>query len=149
MAHRSSASKNSAPSWSRSSTFSRCVSFGSPSIAKISGPLHGRYSWNGARPPSGRAGETHSIAALSPGPMRLLTGPGRPKRFFDRIAARYDGINARLYKREWLDRVRDAVRGERVLAVGVGAWVTTNQLADAVGICPSRERVPRAPYPGP
>ena len=39
--------------------------------------------------------------------MRLLTGPGRPKRFFDRIASRYDGINARLYKREWLDRVRE------------------------------------------
>src|SRR3989454_7285406 len=134
MAHRSSASKNSAPSWSRSSTFSRCVSFGSPSIAKISGRSHGRSSWNGASPTSGRVDETHSIAAFFRGPMRLLTGPGRPKRFFDLIAARYDGINARLYKREWLGRVRGPIRGERVLALGVGTGVTANHPAPAVGV---------------
>src|SRR2546428_4621415 len=133
MAHRSSASKNSAPSWSRSSTFSRCVSFGSPSIAKISGPLHGRSSWNGASPTSGRVDETHSIAAIFRGPMRLLTGPGRPKRFFDRIAARYDGINARLYKLEWLGRVRGAVRGVANLHLRGGARLTTNPLPDPPG----------------
>src|SRR5256712_13952750 len=81
--------------------------------------------------------------------MRLLTGPGRPKRFFDRIAARYNGINARLYKREWLGRVRDAIRGTRVLDVGVGTGVTTNHLADAVGIDLSREMLRRARYRGP
>ena len=80
--------------------------------------------------------------------MRLLTGPGRPKRFFDRIASRYDGINARLYKREWLDRVRDAIRGERVLDVGVGTGFTTNHLANAVGIDLSREMLRRAHYRG-
>ena len=80
--------------------------------------------------------------------MRLLTGPGRPKRFFDRIASRYDGINARLYEREWLDRVRDAIRGERVLDVGVGTGFTTNHLADAVGIDLSREMLRRAHYRG-
>src|SRR2546422_3406248 len=138
MAHRSSASKNSAPSWSRSSTFSRCVSFGSPSIAKISGPLHGRSSWNGASPTSRHVDERHSIAAVSSGPMRLLTGPGRPKRFFDRIAARYDGINARLYKREWLRRVRGAILGERGLHGRGGARVTTEHPARAVGIHLSR-----------
>src|SRR2546426_10263091 len=142
MAHRSSASKNSAPSWSRSSTFSRCLTFGSPSIAKISGPLHGRSSWNGASPTSGRVDETHSIAAASSGPMRLLTGPGRPKRFFDRIAAPYDGINARLYKREWLGRGRDPIRGGRGLDLGVGPGVTTNHPADPAGIGLSREMLP-------
>src|SRR2546425_12644970 len=80
--------------------------------------------------------------------MRLLTGPGRPKRFFDRIASRYDGINARLYKREWLDRGRDAIRGGRVLHVGVGTGVTTNHLADAGGIDLSREMLRRAHYRG-
>src|SRR5438309_11937664 len=76
--------------------------------------------------------------------MRLLTGPGRPKRFFDRLASRYDRINARLYKREWLDRVRDAIRGERILDVGVGTGFTTNHLAEAVGIDLSREMLRRA-----
>ncbi len=80
--------------------------------------------------------------------MRLLTGPGRPKRFFDRLASRYDRINARLYKREWLDRVRDAIRGERVLDVGVGTGFTTNHLDGAVGIDLSREMLRRARYRG-
>ena len=80
--------------------------------------------------------------------MRLLTGPGRPKRFFDGIAARYDRINARLYKREWLDRVRGAIQGERVLDVGVGTGFTTNHLAEAIGIDLSREMLRRAHYRG-
>ena len=80
--------------------------------------------------------------------MRLLTGPGRPKRIFDRLAPRYDWINARIYKREWLDRVRRAIRGERVLDVGVGTGFTTNHLTRAVGIDLSMEMLRRARYRG-
>src|SRR5437899_11964955 len=64
------------------------------------------------------------------------------------MAARYDGINARIDKREWLGRVRDAIRGERVLDVGVGTGFTTDHLADAVGIDLSREMLRRARYRG-
>jgi SAM-dependent methyltransferase len=80
--------------------------------------------------------------------MRLLTRTGRPKRFFDSLAPRYDRINARLYKREWLERVRRAIRGERVLDVGVGTGFTTNYLDGAVGIDLSREMLRRARYRG-
>lgn len=78
----------------------------------------------------------------------MLTGAGRPKRFFDGLAAQYDRINARIYKREWLDRVRRAIRGERALDVGVGTGFTTNHLAGAVGIELSREMLRRARYRG-
>jgi SAM-dependent methyltransferase len=80
--------------------------------------------------------------------MRLLTGPGRPKRFFDCLAPRYDWINRRLYKREWLERVRRAIRGERVLDVGVGTGFTTNHIDAAVGLDLSREMLRRARYRG-
>ena len=80
--------------------------------------------------------------------MPLLTKSGRPKRFFDGLAAHYDRINARIYKREWLDRVRHAVKGERVLDVGVGTGFTTCHLENPVGIDLSREMLRRARYRG-
>lgn len=80
--------------------------------------------------------------------MPLLTGGGRPKRFFDRLAGQYDRINARIYKREWLDRVRHSIRGTRVLDVGVGTGFTTDHLDEAVGIDLSREMLRRARYRG-
>ncbi|HEX9339838.1 MAG TPA: class I SAM-dependent methyltransferase [Thermoplasmata archaeon] len=80
--------------------------------------------------------------------MPLLTGGGRPKKFFDRLASRYDRINARIYRGEWLDRVRLAIRGKRVLDVGVGTGFTTNHLDEAVGIDLSREMLRRARYRG-
>ncbi len=80
--------------------------------------------------------------------MPLLTGGGRPKRFFDRLAGHYDRINARIYKRAWLDRVRGAIQGTRVLDVGVGTGFTTHHLDDAVGIDLSREMLRRARYRG-
>jgi len=78
----------------------------------------------------------------------LLTRTGRPKRFFDRIAGQYDRINARIYRREWLDQVRRAIRGGRVLDAGVGTGFTTKHLEAAVGIDLSREMLRRARYRG-
>jgi SAM-dependent methyltransferase len=78
----------------------------------------------------------------------LLTKSGRPQRFFDGLAAHYNRINARIYKREWLDRVRHAIKGERVLDVGVGTGYTTRHLENAVGIDLSREMLRRARYRG-
>lgn len=79
--------------------------------------------------------------------MPLLSGSRRARRFFDRLAPLYDPINARIYKPEWLAKVRALLRG-RVLDVGVGTGFTTGHLADAVGIDLSAEMLRRARYRG-
>lgn len=79
--------------------------------------------------------------------MPLLSGSRRARRFFDRLAPLYDAINARLYKPEWLAKVRAAMQG-RVLDVGVGTGFTTGHLSDAVGIDVSSEMLRRARYRG-
>ena len=78
----------------------------------------------------------------------IVQGPAKTRRFFDRIAPWYDWINARIYKREWLNRVRSEIRGTRVLDVGVGTGFTTGELPTAVGIDLSREMLSRARYRG-
>ncbi len=79
--------------------------------------------------------------------MPLLSGSRRARRFFDRLAPVYDWINARIYKPEWLARVRGLLQG-RVLDVGVGTGFTTGHLKDAVGIDLSAEMLRRARYRG-
>ncbi len=79
--------------------------------------------------------------------MPLLSGSSRARRFFDRLAPLYDAINGRIYKPEWLAKVRSHLRG-RVLDVGVGTGFTTGHLGDAVGIDLSREMLARATYRG-
>lgn len=79
--------------------------------------------------------------------MPLLSGSRRARRFFDRLAPVYDRINARIYKPEWLVKVRAALRG-RVLDVGVGTGFTTEHLPDAVGIDLSSGMLRRARYRG-
>ena len=79
--------------------------------------------------------------------MPRLSGSRRARRFFDRLAPLYDRINARIYKPEWLARVRAALKG-RVLDVGVGTGFTTGHLSDAVGIDLSSEMLRRARYRG-
>ncbi len=79
--------------------------------------------------------------------MPILSGSRRARRFFDRLSPLYDGINARIYKPEWLTKVRAALHG-RVLDVGVGTGFTTGHLADAVGIDLSAAMLRRARYRG-
>ncbi len=79
--------------------------------------------------------------------MPLLSGSRRARRFFDRLAPVYDRINARIYKPEWLAKVRADLRG-RVLDVGVGTGFTTEHLGDAVGIDLSWGMLRRARYHG-
>ncbi len=79
--------------------------------------------------------------------MPLVAGSRRARRFFDWLAPLYDRINARIYKPEWLARVRSNLRG-RVLDVGVGTGFTTGHLDDAVGIDLSWEMLRRARYRG-
>ena len=81
------------------------------------------------------------------GSVPLVSGPARTRRFFDRLAPAYDRINARIYRPEWLVKVRAALHG-RVLDVGVGTGFTTGHLADAVGIDLSAEMLRRATYRG-
>ncbi len=80
--------------------------------------------------------------------MPLVRGASRTRRFFDRLAPWYDRINARIYRREWLDRVRSEIQGPRVLDVGVGTGFTTGHLDGAIGIDLSREMLTRARYRG-
>jgi ubiquinone/menaquinone biosynthesis C-methylase UbiE len=77
----------------------------------------------------------------------LLTRPGRPKRFFDRLAPWYDAINACIYDPMWRAVILERVRG-RVLDVGVGTGFTTGGLEGAVGLDLSREMLRRAQYRG-
>lgn len=79
--------------------------------------------------------------------MPLLSGSRRARRFFDRLAPFYDRINARIYKPEWLTKVRGELRG-RVLDVGVGTGFTTEHLPAAVGIDLSSEMLRLARYRG-
>ncbi len=79
--------------------------------------------------------------------MPLLSGSRRARRFFDRLAPVYDAINGRIYRPEWLAKVRAEVRG-RVLDVGVGTGFTTEHLPDAVGIDLSLQMLGRARYRG-
>src|SRR5438046_9093927 len=76
----------------------------------------------------------------------IVQGPAKTRRFFDRIAPWYDRINARIYKREWLNRVRSEFRGTRILDVGVGTGFSTGELPTAVGIDLSQEMLKRARY---
>ena len=78
----------------------------------------------------------------------IVQGPAKTRRFFDRIAPWYDRINARIYKREWLNRVRSEFRGTRILDVGVGTGFSTGELPTAVGIDLSQEMLKRARYRG-
>lgn len=80
--------------------------------------------------------------------MPFVGGASAARRFFDRLAPWYDRINARIYKRAWLDRVRGAIRGTRVLDVGVGTGFTTGHLDGGVGLDLSREMLRRARYRG-
>ena len=80
--------------------------------------------------------------------MPVVQGAAKARRFFDSIAPWYNRINARIYKREWLERVRSEIRGPRVLDVGVGTGFTTGHLLDAVGIDLSIEMLRRARYRG-
>lgn len=80
--------------------------------------------------------------------MPLVRGPSAARRFFDSLAPWYDGINARIYRRQWLERVRDEIRGSRVLDVGVGTGYTTGHLPGAVGIDLSSHMLERARYEG-
>ncbi len=79
--------------------------------------------------------------------MPLLSGSRRARWFFDRLAPLYDWINARIFRPEWLERVRAAFHG-RVLDVGVGTGYTTGPLADAVGVDLSMRMLARARYRG-
>lgn len=79
--------------------------------------------------------------------MPLLSGSRHARRFFDRLAPLYDWINARIYKPDWLAKVRSILRG-RVLDVGVGTGFTTGHLSNAVGIDLSEEMLRRARYRG-
>lgn len=79
--------------------------------------------------------------------MPLLSGSRRANRFFDRLAPMYDRINVRIYKPEWLAKVRSSLRG-RVLDVGVGTGFTTGHLDGAVGVDLSSEMLRRARYRG-
>lgn len=81
------------------------------------------------------------------GHVALFAKPSRARQFFDRLAPRYDWINARLYRPEWRERVLSAVHG-RVLDVGVGTGFTTGHVDDAVGLDLSREMLRRARYRG-
>jgi ubiquinone/menaquinone biosynthesis C-methylase UbiE len=78
----------------------------------------------------------------------IVQGPAKAMRFFDRLAPWYDRINARIYRREWLDRVRSEFRGTRILDVGVGTGFTTGNVTTAVGIDLSAEMLSRARYRG-
>ncbi len=80
--------------------------------------------------------------------MPFVRGAANTRRFFDRLAPWYDRVNARIYKREWLERLRSKIRGNRVLDVGVGTGFTTRHLSDSVGIDLSREMLRRATYRG-
>jgi demethylmenaquinone methyltransferase/2-methoxy-6-polyprenyl-1,4-benzoquinol methylase len=77
----------------------------------------------------------------------ILSGSRRARRFFDRLAPVYDRINARIYKPEWLGKVRAAMHG-RVLDVGVGTGFTTGHLDNGVGIDLSAAMLRRARYKG-
>src|SRR5437016_11819877 len=78
----------------------------------------------------------------------VVQGAAKALRFFDHIAPWYDRINARIYKRRWLERVRSEIHGLRVLDVGVGTGFTTGHLTASVGIDLSREMLKRARYQG-
>jgi ubiquinone/menaquinone biosynthesis C-methylase UbiE len=78
----------------------------------------------------------------------LIEGPEATRRFFDRLAPWYDRINVRIYRREWLERVRSEIRGTQVLDVGVGTGFSTSHLPDTIGIDLSREMLRRARYRG-
>lgn len=80
--------------------------------------------------------------------MPLLSTSSRAKRFFDRLAPAYDGINARIYREEWRSKIREEILGPRVLDVGVGTGFTTGHLENAVGIDLSLEMLRRARHPG-
>lgn len=87
------------------------------------------------------------VERAHPGRVPFVHGARRARRFFDRLAPFYDRVNARIYKREWLRRVRGHLQG-RVLDVGVGTGFTTGHLADAVGIDLSKRMIDRARYAG-
>src|SRR5207237_7336121 len=78
----------------------------------------------------------------------VVQGAAKALRFFDRIAPWYDRINARIYKRRWLERVRAEIHGLRVLDGGVGTGFTTGHLTPSVGIDLSREMLKRSRYRG-
>src|SRR5437870_712083 len=78
----------------------------------------------------------------------VVQGAAKALRFFDRIAPWYDRINARIYQRKWLERMRAEIHGVRVLDVGVGTGFTTGHLTASVGIDLSREMLKRARYQG-
>src|SRR5438046_9535751 len=70
----------------------------------------------------------------------VVQGAAKALRFFDRIAPWYDRINARIYQRRWLERVRAEIHGLRILDVGVGTGFTTGHLTASVGIDRSEAR---------
>src|SRR5437762_11834421 len=76
----------------------------------------------------------------------FVQGAAKALRFFDRIAPWYDRINARIYQRRWLERVRAEIHGLRSLDVGAGTGLTTGHVSASVVIDLSRARLKRARY---
>src|SRR5438552_3741914 len=85
-----------------------------------------------------RHGPRFQVGGRGPEIVPIVQGPAKTRRFFDRIAPWYDWINARIYKREWLNRVRSEIRGTRALDVGVGTGLSAGGLPTAIGIDLSR-----------
>src|SRR2546426_8807018 len=73
--------------------------------------------------------------------MPLVRGQARTRRLFDWLAPRYDLFNAVLFRPEWRRVLRNMFLEGRVLDVGVGTGVTTNDVPRAVGIDLSPEMI--------
>src|SRR5207302_8634880 len=121
----------------------------------------GRISWNAPKVCAGASSSSPGVDVLFADSARAFksrrairtTVPvvrvaAKALRFFDRIAPWYDRINARLYQRQWLERVRAEMHGLRALDVGVWTGFTPEHLTASVGIDVPRLMLKRARYQG-